>query len=75
MKPMMMETSSRGNGWVGSSASQMEIVMTSTIPCLRMLELCDGQYNDCTNVDSDASSAPIDEADNDGDTQVEYRVG
>ncbi|MDG1482642.1 MAG: putative metal-binding motif-containing protein, partial [Myxococcota bacterium] len=30
-------------------------------------ELCDGQFNDCTNSDYDPDGAPTDEADNDGD--------
>ena len=35
------------------------------------LELCDGQYNDCTNLMFSPTGAPADETDDDGDTQVE----
>ena len=33
-------------------------------------ELCDGQYNDCSNLFYDATSAPLDELDTDGDAYV-----
>ena len=35
-------------------------------------EICDGQYNDCSNADYDADSAPDDELDGDGDGYVVY---
>ena len=34
-------------------------------------ELCDGQYNDCTNMIFSLIGAPADETDDDGDLQVE----
>ena len=37
-------------------------------------ELCDGQYNNCSDASYDADAAPADETDNDGDGYVECSV-
>ena len=37
-------------------------------------EVCDGQYNDCNDSDYDASSAPDDELDDDGDAYVDCTI-
>ena len=60
------------SGWVGDTSltsgdcDDLEASVYSNAP-----ELCDGQYNDCTDAAYDANSAPVDELDSDGDTQVE----